>query len=222
MSEPEKPSAPKPDTPSPETQAPEQQASELPSSDASNPQPLDADEHDPGTNHDLAEDVRSALQEAVDEEDSPLFGELLRSPETRQTVERMVMSAVAVFEERHSGPLPAPRQMREYEGIVPGGAERIFQMAEREQSHRHLQQQTAIGMQSKFFGHIEAREKRGQVIGAIMGASVLGIGIYLINLGHPGLATTLIMATLVGIAGVFVVGRSDKGKGDGPSSPPEE
>lgn len=37
----------------------------------------------------------------------------------------------------YEGPLPLPRAMADYEAILPGSAERIMRMAEREQEHEH-------------------------------------------------------------------------------------
>lgn len=39
--------------------------------------------------------------------------------------------------ESHSGWLPTPKYLQEYEAILPGLAERIVALPEREQAHRH-------------------------------------------------------------------------------------
>jgi uncharacterized membrane protein len=42
------------------------------------------------------------------------------------------------------GPLPPPEDIQKFDAIVQGGAERIFDMAEREQAHRiEMEQQSA-------------------------------------------------------------------------------
>lgn len=153
---------------------------------------------------DLAEDV----QEAVDtlEDDAPVAAiqRLLQSPTGRAAFEQMMVTAISVHEERHSGPLPSPRQMREYEATVLGGAERIFLMAEREQQHRHAMQATDTGFRSQAFAHIQHRERRGQTIGGALALGVLLLSAYMTSLGHPGTAATLAGTTLIGIAAVFV------------------
>lgn len=165
----------------------------------------------------LVEDVRNALAQIEESEETPELGELLKSPETRQHVERMVMSAVAVIEERHSGPLPSPRQLREYEGTLPGGAERIFQMAEREQSHRHVQQAAMNDLRRRVFEHVERREIRGQLIAAGLSLFVGAIGGWLIHLDHPKIGAALIVGTMVSIAGVFITSRAQKNREEPPS-----
>lgn len=168
----------------------------------------------------LAEDVKDALAVLEEEEESSDIRELLSTPAARHTVERMVMTAVSVIEERHSGPLPAPRQMREYEEIVPGGAERIFQMAEREQLHRHETQRGNSAFRDSAFTHVKGRENKGQLMALGLCTAILAIGLYLIILGHPSHGTTLIIATLVGIASVFVIRKASKNKL--PAEPPTD
>lgn len=175
-------------------------------------------ERDDGTRDEqLAEDVSNALTEVEQEEDSADLSVLLRSPQGRQAVQQLVMTAVSVSEERHSGPLPSPRQLREYEEIVPGGAERIFQMAERQQSHRHQQEKDIAGLRVRVFEHVERREIRGQLIATGMSVFIGIIGGWLINLGHPNLGSALIVGTMASIAGVFITSRADKKKIEPPS-----
>ena len=45
--------------------------------------------------------------------------------------------AALIYKTFHSGPLPAPATLKEYNEILPNAAERIFQMAEKEQNHQH-------------------------------------------------------------------------------------
>jgi uncharacterized membrane protein len=42
----------------------------------------------------------------------------------------------AVEYSQHSGPLPSPESLSRYEQTLPGAAERILQMAERQAGHR--------------------------------------------------------------------------------------
>jgi len=47
---------------------------------------------------------------------------------------QMVMASSQEF---FAGPLPPPRILKGYEEVLSGSADRIFRMAENEQSHRH-------------------------------------------------------------------------------------
>ena len=153
---------------------------------------------------DLAEDVQEAVDTLEDDAPVAVIERLLKSPTGRAAFEQMVVTAISVHEERHSGPLPSPRQIRDYEATLLGGAERIFQMAEREQQHRHAMQSKDSGFRSQAFDHIQRRERRGQTIGGALAFCVLLLSAYMTSLGHPGPAATLAGTTLIGIAAVFV------------------
>lgn len=158
----------------------------------------------------LDSEVSDALSVVEQEDPTSPLGRLLHSPAGRQSLQ-MLMSTVVSVSERHSGPLPSPRQLQEYEDIVPGGAERIFQMAEREQSHRHQMQHTEMELRSEAIQHVKSRETRGQWFGAILAVGVLLLSAYLVTQEQYGLAVTLATTTMAAIAGVFVVGRWRKG-----------
>jgi len=40
--------------------------------------------------------------------------------------------------QQYSGPIMPPQLLRELESIIPGGAERVLALSEKEQTHRHL------------------------------------------------------------------------------------
>lgn len=44
----------------------------------------------------------------------------------------------------HSGPLPAPEDFQHYDEILPGAADRILRLAEKEQDHRHGQEDRIV------------------------------------------------------------------------------
>jgi hypothetical protein len=65
---------------------------------------------------------------------------LARLPHPGQSLIEVVHEVVASCE----GPIPAPSILRSYDEIVPGAAERIIAMAEREQEHRHAWERGAL------------------------------------------------------------------------------
>jgi uncharacterized membrane protein len=87
----------------------------------------------------------------------------------------------------HQGPLPAPDVFRQYEEIHPGTAERIVQMAEREQDARHR-----FRTRGQIFGLVSvvvlagagvaiaifSAGTAGQVVGGIVAASGMAEVIY--------------------------------------------
>lgn len=71
----------------------------------------------------------------------------------------------------HSGPLPAPDTLSEYNELIPNGAERIMKMAENQQSHRHE-------LEKKIIPNQVQQSKMGQWFGFILGLVGLGCGTF--------------------------------------------
>lgn len=55
----------------------------------------------------------------------------------------------AIKEEYYSGPLPPPKTLEYYNSILPGAADRIMIMAEKEQLHRHCLQEKMVSSDCK-------------------------------------------------------------------------
>ena len=73
--------------------------------------------------------VANATDDAEDDQ-SELSGEVIDEETDSASIQRIVQSAM------YSGPLPPPQMLREYENILPGMANRIMSMAEKEQAIR--------------------------------------------------------------------------------------
>jgi len=102
------------------------------------------------------------------------------------------------------GPLPPPEALSRFDAIVPNGAERIFKMAEDEQSHR---------IESENIGLIAsiAEAKRGQVLGATISIISLLSAIISIYLGaHWAVTGLLVGVPIMGLAKAIVDSRSQK------------
>ena len=65
-----------------------------------------------------------------------------------------------------SGPLPSPSLFGKYDEILPGSANRILEHFEREQHHRHGQENRALDFQNKWVS-------RGQHLGFTLGISAI-------------------------------------------------
>ena len=70
-----------------------------------------------------------------------------RSPQQQQVRARAFSEGQAVQVEAFSGLLPHPELLREYEAILPGTAERLLQMVEREQTNRNTRETEDQGLQ---------------------------------------------------------------------------
>ena len=100
-----------------------------------------------------------------------------------------------------SGPLPPPSMYGEYDRVLPGSAERILEMAEREQAHRVAMEGTALQASTK-------DSKLGQYFGFSLALLCIGGGIYLATQGQTIAAIALIVASASGLAGRFLMNRA--------------
>lgn len=126
-----------------------------------------------------------------------------------ELVERLVQSPAIqrVVMEMHQGPLPPAHAMADYERVLPGAAERIMLMAEREQAHRHSVQEEQLSQSKSLATGYLKQDSRGKWMGFTIAMLVLILACVMAVLGHEGLAVVLAGLDLVGLAAVFVVGR---------------
>ena len=97
------------------------------------------------------------------------------------------------------GPLPPPDDFRGYEAVLPGAAERIMALAERQAGHRHRIELTESAAQQR-------RSSLGLLAGFVVAMTALGLGGFLIYLGHEWAGGVVVGIDLVGLVAVFVYG----------------
>lgn len=100
----------------------------------------------------------------------------------------------------HSGWLPTPGFMRDYEQVLPGLAERIVAMPEREQAFRHGATQELI---ERDYG----LRKTGQWLGILALILILAFCAFLAALGGITAAASVGGVTIVSTVGIFVLGQ---------------
>lgn len=112
----------------------------------------------------------------------------------------LLRSIVSITATMHSGPLPDPSTLNEYDQLIPNGADRIMKMAEEQSKHRRGIEKKAIGRQS-------AQSLIGQIFGLIIGLAGLAAGTYIVHLGHTKTGGVIAGGTVVSLVSVFVLGR---------------
>ena len=116
-----------------------------------------------------------------------------------QQAEQQIGSLVVqeLYQEFHQGPLPPPRQLGQYDQVLPGAAERIMTMAENEQTHRHMNESRLIGgeIRLKFTGQIAAF--------AALILMILLVG-FMVWSGNPIQAASLGAVMITGVVGLFL------------------
>lgn len=159
----------------------------------------------------------SRLPDLVDDDD-PVEGELIEDvitrlsasghhPLERQDLAQVLQSVSYTRSVRHSGPLPTPSDLRQYDGIISNGAERIMQLAEREQMHRHELEKREQSLIERAEQHDFTVTTRGQRYGLAICLLIILVAVVLAFFGHERLAGALVIVDLASLAAVFVAGR---------------
>ena len=99
-----------------------------------------------------------------------------------------------------SGPLPPPELLQGYNEVVKGGAERIFSQFEKQSDHR-------IKLEAEVIPEQLNQSKRGQFFGFVLVVLCLICAMIALMNGYEVFAIVIASTTIVGLAGVFVVGK---------------
>jgi uncharacterized membrane protein len=103
----------------------------------------------------------------------------------------------------HSGPLPHPSILEDYDRVLPGAAERILAMAESQSNHRQ-------NLEGRYLAAESPNSVWGIICGlflGLVGLSASGICVYG---GHGWPGAALGGVTLASLVGVFVYGTSQR------------
>lgn len=111
-----------------------------------------------------------------------------------------LISVVQQLTVSHSGWLPTPEYLVRYEAALPGLAERIVRMPEREQEHRHRAVEESMTRDYKI-------RTRGQILAMVSLALLLAFSAYLVTVGQPAWAGRVAIFTIVAVVGIFVTGK---------------
>ena len=133
----------------------------------------------------------------------PPLQELLNQPGIPPQLVSITQAAFAAAS--WQGPLPPSEQLRGYEAVLPGSADRILKMAEVQATHRQSLESVAVtgGARRSWFG---------LWLGFGISVIVLGVSAALVLTGHDAAGTALGSIDVAALAGVFVVGRVDQRK----------
>lgn len=115
------------------------------------------------------------------------------------------MTTLTHVEASYTGPIPPPGMLVKYNEAVPGAADRILVMAERQSVHREA-------IESKVVDAGIKSQARGSWFGFIVSMTAVVGGIYLIKLGKSSEGLTAIIGSLAALAGVFVYGKRKESK----------
>jgi hypothetical protein len=114
-------------------------------------------------------------------------------------------TAIALEHAHFSGPIPPPAILEKYNQLIPGAAERILVMAEKDAAHVQEMNKLIIEVSSK-------ESKRGQLFGLFVALAAMSMTALALLLGHETAASIIGGSTVVGLVSVFVTGHSQQTK----------
>ncbi len=103
----------------------------------------------------------------------------------------------------YSGPLPPPSMLKAYDDVIPGAAERILALAERQAAHRQKIESTVVRGDTM-------RSWAGLIAGAFVAVLFLGVAALLVSTGHDLAGVAIGTTTLVSIVGTFIYGTESR------------
>lgn len=109
------------------------------------------------------------------------------------------VSAMGVMYQR-SGPLPDPKELAEYEAVVPGSANLIVQKFSLQTDHRR-------DLESIVVTGNNGRANRGQWMAFVLALAAITGGVYLVAHDKPTAGLTAIIASITGLVVVFITGK---------------
>jgi uncharacterized membrane protein len=114
--------------------------------------------------------------------------------------------AVSAQVSGYSGPLPPPEELKGYEEVLPGAAERIVAAFEKESNHRREIERAQADTAGYAFRHELADRRTGLWLGFLVsiGGFVLA---YALGKQSPAAGAGVVIAQVTGLATVFITGR---------------
>lgn len=124
---------------------------------------------------------------------------------SKQKRERIIKSLVVTMHKTHTGPLPDPDTLAQYSTIIPNGAERIMQMAEKQLDHR-------MNLENKVVSSQMLQSNIGQFLAFFIGIAALTASTICIIKGHEWSGSLIGIGGLTGLVTAFIKGRSNQHK----------
>ena len=118
---------------------------------------------------------------------------------------RQTQLTIEAKREFFAGPLPPPQVLEQYNAIVPGLAERIVALTERQSAHRQELEAVVVRTGAELAG-------RGQWMAYSLGIIGLLGGFALLAIGKDAAGITAIITAVAGLAGVFIYGKRTQRK----------
>jgi uncharacterized membrane protein len=123
-----------------------------------------------------------------------------RSSQITAQKEKNSSTKLTIAQQEYHGILPHPDELKAFDDVVPGAAERILAMAERQAAHRQSIEASVIEEQLQ-------QSRRGQNYAFSLSMAALLIGGAMGYTGHDWLAGIFVTSGAIGLASVFVAAK---------------
>lgn len=106
---------------------------------------------------------------------------------------------------RFAGPLPPPEILQQYNEILPGAAERVFSLTEKQAAHRMNLENSIVQAQIR-------ESSRGQTFALIIAVLGLGSAAFLGFHDKTTIASIFAGSTVLGLVTAFILGKKSQQK----------
>jgi uncharacterized membrane protein len=114
-------------------------------------------------------------------------------------------ASLTVSRTTHVGPLPDPNTLKNYNDIIPNGADRIMSLTEKQANHRMELEKRVVGGQM-------LQSNLGQIFALIIGLFSLACATYVILEGHEWAGSIIGVGGLTSLVTAFIKGRDSQEK----------
>jgi uncharacterized membrane protein len=149
---------------------------------------LPANPPDAGPSHGNDPDPREVLAELLND-----------GAEGEPGNNRIPLGQLIALSALHVGPLPPAEELAKYERVLPGSADRIVAMAEKEQQHRHERQAIQVRAEARDSG-------RGVIFAFLLGLAAIVGGTLTAIFSSAWAGSVISLAGISTLVGTFIYG----------------
>ena len=121
--------------------------------------------------------------------------EIVQDKKSENKIQKIVHREIQAM--GFSGPIPPPQMLHQYDKVLPGAAERIVSMAEKQSNHRQSMERTLVLSDTN-------NARLGLIFSFILVVSTIGAGTFLICIGKEAQGLTAIIGAIGSVVAVFI------------------
>ncbi|EBB5496171.1 DUF2335 domain-containing protein [Salmonella enterica] len=140
-------------------------------------------------------DSKSTSLKSTNNQTDDLVASVIENPEVLSRV-LDTPKAQAIVLKHFQGPVPPPAMLKEYNDVIPGLANRLIELTEKEQSHRHSIESDNVKI-----------SKRGQIMSFFVVLIIIFAAILFGLNGNTVLAGILVGIDLAALVTAFIAGK---------------